>query len=185
MDSCEQWSLTGMPRSEAVLLVSGLDWCGYDMLRILHGILVTGEGDWPIVWGNGSVILFVDMCAFNLSEGGVPTFIDFWNVIVRMGAILEAISFRILAGMLSGPWALFGFNSFSSFSTPLTVIWIGSICGDRFWLGSWGRLVRFSLVNTDWNWFERISTLDLLSVWRMPLSFSGEIPVESLFSDFM
>ena len=50
------------------------------------------------------------ICAFNQSEGGVPEDIDFWNMIVRMGAILEAISFRILAGMLSGPWALFGFN---------------------------------------------------------------------------
>jgi hypothetical protein len=65
------------------------------------------------------------ICVFNQSEGGVPEFIDFWNMIVRMGAILEAISFRILAGMLSGPWALFGFNSLSNFSMPLTVIWIG------------------------------------------------------------
>ena len=96
------------------------------------------------------------ICAFNQSEGGVPEFIDFWNMI--------AISFRILAGMLSGPWALFGFNSLSNFPMPLTVIWIGGICEDWFWLGSWGRLVRFSLVNTDWNWFERISALDLLSV---------------------
>ena len=104
------------------------------------------------------------ICAFNKSEGEVPEFIDFWNKIVRMGAVLEAISFRILAGLLSGPWALFDFNSFSNFSMPLTVIWIGDICGDRFCLGSWGRLVRFSLVNTDWNWFERISALDLLSV---------------------
>ena len=44
------------------------------------------------------------------------------------------------------------------------MIRIGGICGDRFWLGSWGRLVRFSLVNTDWKWFERIFALDLLSV---------------------
>ena len=73
-----------------------------------------------------------------------------------MGAILEAISFRILAGMLSGPLALFGFNSFSHFSMPLTVTWIGGISVDRFWLGS---LVRLSLVNTDWNWFERLSAL--------------------------
>ena len=36
--------------------------------------------------------------------------------------------------------------------------------GHRFWLGSWGRLVRFSLVNTDWKWFDRIFALDLLSV---------------------
>ena len=43
------------------------------------------------------------ICAFNQSEGGVPEFIDFWNIIVRMGTILEAISFRILAGMLSEP----------------------------------------------------------------------------------
>ena len=46
-------------------------------------------------------------------------------------------------------------------------------------------LVRFSLVNTDWKWFDRIFALDLLSVCRMPLSFSGEIPVESLLSDLM
>ena len=32
------------------------------------------------------------ICVFNQSEGGVPEFIDFWNMIVRMGAILEAIS---------------------------------------------------------------------------------------------
>ena len=31
-------------------------------------------------------------CAFNQSEGGVPEYIDFWNMIVMMGAILEAIS---------------------------------------------------------------------------------------------
>ena len=86
----------------------------------------------------------------NQSEEGVPEFTDFCNMIVRMGAILGAVSFRILAGMLSGSWALFGFNSVSNLSTPLTVIWIGSICGDRFWLGSWGRLVRFPLVNTGW-----------------------------------
>ena len=49
-------------------------------------------------------------CAFYQSEGGVPEFIDFWNMIVSMGAIVEAISFRILAGMLSGPWALFSLN---------------------------------------------------------------------------
>ena len=98
------------------------------------------------------------------SEGGVPEFIDFWNVIARIGAIQEAISFRILAGMLPGHRSLLGFNSFGNFSMPLTLIWIGGICGDRFWLGRWGRLVRFSLVNTDWNWFERISAVDLLSV---------------------
>ena len=63
-----------------------------------------------------------DICPFNQSEGGVPEFIDFWNMIVRMGVIVEAISFRILAGMLSGPWALYGFTSVSNFSTPLTVI---------------------------------------------------------------
>ena len=34
------------------------------------------------------------ICAFNQSEGGVPEFIDFWNMIVRMGAIVEAIFFQ-------------------------------------------------------------------------------------------
>ena len=51
---------------------------------------------------------------------------EFWNllisgIIVRMGAILEAISFRILAGMLSGPWDSFGFNSFSNFFQRLSL----------------------------------------------------------------
>ena len=41
------------------------------------------------------------ICGFNQSEGGVQEFIDFWNMIVRMGAIVEAISFRILAGRIS------------------------------------------------------------------------------------
>ena len=77
---------------------------------------------------------------------------------------------------------MFGFSSVNNFSMPLTVIWIGGICGDRFWLGSWGRLVRFSLVNTDWKWFDRIFALDLLSVCRMPLSFSGCSPFISLMS---
>ena len=45
----------------------------------------------------------LSICAFDQSEGGVRECIDFWNMIVRMGAIVEAISFRILAGMLSGP----------------------------------------------------------------------------------
>ena len=85
-------------------------------------------------------------------------------MIIKMGVILEAISFRILVRMLSGPVSVFGFNYFSNFVTPFTVIWIGGICGDTFWLRSWGRLARFSLVNTDWNWFEKISPLDLLFV---------------------
>ena len=89
-----------------------MDWCEYDMFK--NFAWYTSEGDWSVVWGNGSVVLFMDrdyICAFNQSEGGVPEFIDFWNMIVSMGAIVDAISFRILAGMLYGPWALFGFNS--------------------------------------------------------------------------
>ena len=125
------------------------------------------------------------VCAFNQSEGGVPEFIDFWYMIVRMGAILEAISFRILAGILPGPWALFVFNSVSNFSKPLTAICIGSICGDRFWLGSWGRLVRFSLVNTDWKWFDKDICFGSAVCMKDAFIFSGEIPVESLLSDFM
>ena len=122
-----------------------------DMIRsrILHAILVREIGRYFEAVVLSFCLWIGTICAFNQSEGGVPEFIDFWNINVRMGAILEAISFRILAGMLSGPWALFGFNSFSNFSTLLTVIWIGGICGDRFWLGSWERFVRFSLVNTD------------------------------------
>ena len=52
--------------------------------------------------------------------------------------------------MLSGAWALFGFNSFSNFSTPFTVIWIGALWGSVL-VREVGGLVRFSLVNADWN----------------------------------
>ena len=50
-------------------------------------------------------------------------------------------------------------------------------------VGELGRLIRSPLVDTDWNWFERISALDLLSIGRNPLM--SEIPVVSLLSDFV
>ena len=87
-------------------------------------------------------------------------------MIVRMhGCYLVAISFRIPAGMLSGHWALFGFNSVSNFATPITVIWVGRHLWGSVLVGEVGEVgYRFSLVNTDWNWFERISAVDLLPV---------------------
>ena len=47
----------------------------------------------------GTIIL---LCAFNQSEGGVPEFIDFWYMIVRKGAIVEAISLRMVEQVLQG-----------------------------------------------------------------------------------
>ena len=41
-------------------------------------------------------------CAFKQSEGGVPELIDFWNMIVRMGAIVDSGRDIILA--LSFVW---------------------------------------------------------------------------------
>ena len=129
--SQERLDLKPCCRSVRILCFSRCLWIDVYIIcsRIVHGILVREMVLSFFLW-IGTV------CAFNQSEGGVPEFIDFWNMIVRMGAILEAISFRILAGMLSGPWALFGFNSLSNFSMPLTVVWIGGICEVRFWLGS-------------------------------------------------
>ena len=45
-----------------------------------------------------------------------------WKILVRIGAISAAYSFRDQGGMASGPEALFVFNSDSCFATPLMVI---------------------------------------------------------------
>ena len=113
----------------------------------------------------GTIIL----CAFNQSQGGVPECIDFWNMIVNMGTIVAAISIRILAGMLPGPLltSLLGiylvlillvFFNAPHCNSDRAYLW-GSVLVRKLWM-----FVRFSLVNTDWNYFERISALNLLSV---------------------
>ena len=54
--------------------------------------------------------------------GTVPLSIESWKILVRIGAISAANSFRNHGGMASGPEALFVFNSNNCFATPLMVI---------------------------------------------------------------
>ena len=65
---------------------------------------------------------------------------------LRAGANLLAASCNILAGTLSGPVALFVFNSFSNLATPFVVMVMSGIAG-TFEYGSFGKLV-FSFVKT-------------------------------------
>ena len=54
--------------------------------------------------------------------GTVPLSIESWKILVRIGAISAAYSFRNHGGMASGPEALFVFNSDNCFATPSMVI---------------------------------------------------------------
>ena len=54
-------------------------------------------------------------------------FRDFWNKKVTAGAIYSCSSLSILGVSSSGPLALFGFRSLSSFVTPLSVIFMSFI----------------------------------------------------------
>ena len=53
--------------------------------------------------------------------GTVPLSIESWKILVRIGAISAAYSFRNHGGMASGPEALFVFNSDNCFATPSMV----------------------------------------------------------------
>ena len=53
--------------------------------------------------------------------GKIPSRSDLLNSFVRGSAIIIAVSFRILAGSLSGPVVLFGSNELRAFSTSRLV----------------------------------------------------------------
>ena len=65
--------------------------------------------------------------AFLQSVGTSPCSRLLLKIMVNRGAISSASSFRILAGMESGPFALFGFTFRCSFVTPSTDIWSRSL----------------------------------------------------------
>ena len=54
--------------------------------------------------------------------GTVPLSIESWKILVRIGAISAACSFKNHGGMASGPEALMVFNSDNCFAAPLVVI---------------------------------------------------------------
>ena len=61
------------------------------------------------------------------SSGTVPELRDFWKIAVSDGDISSASSLRILAGIMSGPQALFGFILLNSFATPSSVTMMSGI----------------------------------------------------------
>ena len=62
------------------------------------------------------------MLACDQESGSLPVSSDFWKIICRAGANSLAASWRILAGISSGPVALFGFRPCNSLATPSVVL---------------------------------------------------------------
>ena len=60
-------------------------------------------------------------------SGAVPESRDFWKIAVSNGDISSASSLRILAGIMAGQQALFGFIFFKSFATPSSVTMMSGI----------------------------------------------------------
>ncbi len=70
-----------------------------------------------------------EMLALSKSLGRLPVDMDFWKIFCRIGAMLVEQCFRTFADMPSGPQALCGLRSDSSFSIPSDVISIFPISG--------------------------------------------------------
>ena len=71
------------------------------------------------------------MLACDQESGSLPVSSDFLKIICRAGANSLAASWRILAGISSGPVALFGFRLCNSLATPSVVMMMSDI-GARF-----------------------------------------------------
>ena len=69
-------------------------------------------------------LLFCTHIMFVLSQscGSVSVSIDFWKITVKLGAIWLAHFLRIQLVIPSGPDAFDGFMSWSSFSTPFSLM---------------------------------------------------------------
>ena len=100
------------------------------------------------------------------------------------GASSVAVSFKNLAGTQSGPDALLGFKSCSSFSIHSDVIVSSSMDGN---LSPFRVGIAFpsSWVKTDVNWSFKIFALSILSLNNTPSRLSGDIPTLSCFLALM
>ena len=124
------------------------------------------------------------MFALSQSSGSVPVSIDFWEITVKLGVIWLAHSLRIRLGIPSGPDAFDGFMSWSSFSTPFSLM-VSFGMGSSMCLVVCGMAVDLSMVKTDLTCWINISAFALLSPTSFPLLFNEETPMLSFFLDFM
>ena len=124
------------------------------------------------------------MLALSQYSGSVPVSIDFWKITVKLGVIWLAHSLRIRLGISSGPDAFGGFMSWSSLSTPFSLM-VSFSMGSSMCLVVCGMAVDLSMVKTDLNCWINISAFALLSLISFPLLFNGETPMLSFFLDFM
>jgi hypothetical protein len=124
------------------------------------------------------------MLALSQSSGNLPVSIDFWKITVKLSAIWLAHSLRIRFGIPSGPDAFDGFMSWSSFSTPFSLM-VSFGMGSSMCLVVCGMAVDLSMEKTDLNCWINMSSFSLLSLTSFPLLFNGETPMLSFFLDFM
>jgi len=104
-----------------------------------------------------------EMFALSQSCDSSPVSIEFWYIVVNIGASSSAHSLRILFGILSEPDAIEGFTFLSRFATPFILIVSVGVefltCFVVFCI-----LTGVSLVKTDWNCLIDISAFLLLLV---------------------
>ena len=86
---------------------------------------------------------------------------------------------------MSGPEAFRGLIFCNSFLTPSPLTVNGCMVGKGSPSGSGIVLSGSSCVNTDWYCLFKMSALSFEALNRRPLSFKGEIPVDSLRNYFM
>ena len=92
-----------------------------------------------VISRQGTVSLKIGaMLACDQESGSLPVSSDFWKIICRTGANSLTASCRILAGISSGPVALFGLRACNSLATPSVVMMMSDI-GGMFVLGSCGK----------------------------------------------
>ena len=93
----------------------------------------------------------------------------------RNGAISFDSSFNSLAGIMSGPDALFTFSFCSSFKTPSVVTWMSGMVGDGSPSGC-GISDLSSSVNCDWYCLLNMLALSTGSLRSFPWSLKGATP---------
>ena len=123
------------------------------------------------------------MLALSQSSGIVPVLIDLWKITVKLGAIWMAHSLRIRLGIPSGPDAFDRFMSWSSLSTPFSLM-VSFNMDSSMCLVVCGMAVDLSMVKRDLNCWVNISAFPLLSLTSFPLLFNEETPMVFVFPGF-